>query len=155
MHQLDSLGSNGSLAGRKRLGAPPLAFFQKSTSMGSLAEFDKTADVNVVPLHQSNLSISEAGHSPNGVRDSQASREQVREKHSRNESHVDKVVSEQESKFKFKFEDIHVLQTLGSGSGGSVAKCIHKPSNMIMARKVSHPLMTTKLQDRQLTCIPC
>ncbi|KAH9259195.1 hypothetical protein BASA82_001283 [Batrachochytrium salamandrivorans] len=37
-----------------------------------------------------------------------------------------------------KSEDIHILQELGSGSGGTVSKVLHKPSNTTMARKIIH-----------------
>ncbi|KAJ8323528.1 hypothetical protein BDV3_001635 [Batrachochytrium dendrobatidis] len=37
-----------------------------------------------------------------------------------------------------KADDIQILQELGSGSGGTVSKVLHKPSNTIMARKIIH-----------------
>lgn len=42
-----------------------------------------------------------------------------------------------ESRMKLKDDDLEFISDLGSGSGGSVSKCLHKPTNQIMARKAS------------------
>lgn len=44
----------------------------------------------------------------------------------------------QESRFKFKKEDIHFFGLLGAGSSGCVHKVVHSPTNTIMACKVFH-----------------
>ena len=36
-----------------------------------------------------------------------------------------------------KAEDLEILHELGAGNGGTVSKVLHKPTNTIMARKVS------------------
>jgi mitogen-activated protein kinase kinase len=40
------------------------------------------------------------------------------------------------TKYKFRADDINVLNSLGSGISGRVHKVIHKPSNLIAARKL-------------------
>ena len=41
-----------------------------------------------------------------------------------------------DSKYEFADEDLQELQKLGQGSGGSVYKVLHKPTGIVMARKV-------------------
>src|SRR5690242_8938112 len=40
-------------------------------------------------------------------------------------------------------EDLEVIKDLGSGNGGTVSKVMHKPTNTIMARKVSSAPIST------------
>ena len=42
-----------------------------------------------------------------------------------------------EYQLELRHEDFDVLNELGSGNGGTVSKVKHKPSKMVMARKVS------------------
>ena len=41
-----------------------------------------------------------------------------------------------DSKYQFNEDDLQVLKKLGQGSGGAVYKVLHKPTGIIMARKV-------------------
>lgn len=58
-----------------------------------------------------------------------------------NESMLSNELVSKESKFKFKKEDIEIIARLGAGSGGSVHKVFHKPTQMTMACKVLNVLL--------------